>query len=130
MVVRTVYVKRLPPKNATIHLVDAISSCSPEEIKRPNPKPDLHYFEMYWYTPAVGGVQKNVLRLLFPTYKDAVQQHEIMYQQLFGNTDGWIDEYYNEGIKSIQKEIKISRENRKILERWSAKYERMPKHNS
>ena len=123
MVVKTEYVKRLPPKNATVHLLDAVSSCSPEEIKRPNPKPDLHYFEMYWYTAAFGGVKKNVLRLLFPTYKDAVEQHNIMYQQLFGNTKDWIDDFYEPKFRAIEKEIKISRENRKILEKWKAKYE-------
>jgi len=123
MVVRTVYVKRLPPKNATVHLLDAISSCSPEEIKRPNPTPDLHYFEIYWYTPMVGGVQKNILRLLFPTYKIAQQQHDIMYQKLFGNTEGWCDSYYKEGLKAVQKELKISRENRKTLEKWKDKYD-------
>lgn len=122
MIVKTEYVKRLPPKNAIVYLLDAISSCSPEEIKKPNPSPDLHYFEMYWYTPAFGGVKKNVLRLLFPSYKDAVEQHNIMYQKLFGNTDGWVDEYYEPQFKAIQKEIKISRENRKILEEWKAKY--------
>lgn len=123
-IVKTVYVNKLPPKNAIVHLLDAISSCSPEEIKRPNPTPDLHYFEMYWYTPSFGGVQKNVLRLLFPTYKEAVKQHGIMFEKLFGNTENWEDGYYAEGLKEIKKEIKISKENRLILERWKAKYER------
>ena len=123
MVVKTEYVKRLPPKNTTIHLLDAISSCSPEEIKKPNPKPDLHYFEIYWYTPTFGGLKKNILRMLFPSYKDAVEQHDVMYKKLFGNTDGWVDEYYEPQFKEIQKEIKISRENRQILEKWKAKYE-------
>ena len=126
MVVKTVYVKRLPPKNTTVHLLNAISSCSPEEIKKPNPKPDLHYFEMYWYTPSFGGVQKNVLRLLFPTYKDAVEQHDIMYKKMFGNTDGWVDKYYEEGLKNLKKELKISKENRQTLEKWKAKYEIYP----
>lgn len=123
LVVKTVYVKRLPPKNATVHLRNAISSCSPEEIKKPNPKPDLHYFEIYWHTPSFGGVQRNILRLLFPTYKDAVEQYEIMHQKLFGKTEDWVDEYYEEGLKGIQKELKISKENRKILEEWKEKYD-------
>ena len=123
IVVRTVFVKRLPPKNAVIHLNSAISSCSPEEIKKPNPKPDLHYFEMYWFTQAVGGVQKNVLRLLYPTYKMAVEEHDSMYRKLFGNTNGFVDEYYESQLKELQKEIKISKENRKTLERWKAKYD-------
>ena len=123
IVVRTVYVKKLPPKNTIVHLQNAISSCSPEEIKKPNPQPDLHYFEMYWYTPAVGGVQKNILRLLYPTYKMAVEEHDVMYQKLFGNTDGWVDEYYESQFKEMKKEIKISKENRQVLEKWRAKYE-------
>lgn len=123
VVVKTVYVKRLPPKNANVHLLDAISSCSPEEIKKPNPKPDLHYFEMYWYTPTFGGVKKNVLRLLFPTYKDAQKQHDILFQKLFGNTPGWINEYYEEGLEAMKQELKISAENRKILELWREKYD-------
>lgn len=123
VVVKTVYVKRLPPKNANVHLLDAISSCSPEEIKKPNPKPDLHYFEMYWYTPTFGGVKKNVLRLLFPTYKDAQKQHDILFQKLFGNTPGWINEYYEEGLEAMKQELKISAENRKILEMWREKYD-------
>lgn len=123
IVVRTVYVKRMPPKNAIVHLNTAISSCSPEEIKKPNPKPDLHYFEMYWFSQAVGGVQKNVLRFLYPTYKMACEEYEIMQQRLFGKTEGWIDEYYEPQFKEIQKEIMISKENRKILEEWKAKYE-------
>lgn len=123
IVVRTVYVKKLPPKNTIVHLQSAISSCSPEEIKKPNPKPDLHYFEMYWYTPAVGGVQKNILRLLYPTYKMAVEEHDIMYKKLFGNTDGWVDEYYESQSKIAKKEIKISKENRLTLQKWKDKYE-------
>ena len=123
IVVRTVYVKKLPPKNTVIHLQSAISSCSPEEIKKPNPKPDLHYFEMYWYTPAVGGVQKNILRLLYPTYKMAVEEHDIMYKKLFGNTEGWVDEYYESQSKTTKKEIKISKENRLTLQKWKDKYE-------
>lgn len=123
VVVKTVYVKRLPPKNANIHLLSACSSCSPEEIKKPNPKPDLHYFEIYWYTKAVGGVQKNILRLLYPTYQMAVEEHDAMFDRLFGNTDGWIDDYYEPQFKEMQKEIKICKENREILERWKAKYE-------
>lgn len=123
IVVRTVYVKRLPPKNAVLHLSPAISSCSPEEIKKPNPRPDLHYFEMYWYTQAFGGVQKNVLRLLYPTYKMACEEYDIMQQRLFGKTEGWVDEYYESHLKELQKEIKISKENRRNLERWKAKYD-------
>ena len=123
IVVKTVYVKRLPPKKTLVRLAPAISSCSPEEIKRPNPSPDLHYFELYWYTQAVGGAQKNILRLLYPTYKMAVEEYEKMYQRLFGNTNDWIDDYYEPQIKAIQKEIKISKENRKVLEEWKAKYE-------
>lgn len=124
IVVKTVYVKRLPPKNAIVHINSAISSCSPEEIKRPNPSPDLHYFELYWYTKVFGGAQKNILRLLYPTYQMAVEEHEKMYQRLFGNTEGWVDAYYDPQFKAIQKEIKISKENRKILEEWKAKYEK------
>lgn len=124
IVVKTVYVKRLPPKNAMVHLQDAISSCSPEEIKKPHPSPDLHYFEMYWYSPAVGGVQKNVLRLLYPTYRMAVEEHDKMFDRLFGNTKDWVDDYYTPQFKEIQKEILISRENRRILEAWKAKYDK------
>lgn len=127
IVVRTVYVKRLPPKNAIVHIDSAISSCSPEEIKRPNPKPDLHYFELYWYTKGVGGAQKNILRLLYPTYKMACEEHDIMYKKLFGNTENWIDDYYDPQFKAIQKEIKISKENRKILEGWKEQYEQWRK---
>ena len=123
IVAKTVYVKRLPPRNTLIYIRDAISSCSPEEIKKANPKPDLHYFEIYWYTQTFGGVQKNILRLLFPSYRDAVEQHDIMYKKLFGNTDDWVDDYYNDGIKALQKEIKISKENRMILEEWRQKYD-------
>lgn len=123
IVVKTVYAKRLPPKNANIHLTPAVSSCSPEEIKKPHPTPDLHYFEMYWYTKAVGGAQKNILRLLYPSYKMAVEEYEIMHQRLFGNTDGWIDDYYEPQFKEMQKEIKICKENRETLERWKQKYD-------
>ena len=123
VVVKTVYVKRLPPKNATVRLLSAISSCSPEEIKKPNPKPDLHYFEMYWYTPSFGGVQKNVLRLLFPTYKIAQEQHDIMFNKLFGNTVDWCDDYYQMRQDELKKELKISKENRKIMEDWKKKYD-------
>ena len=123
MVVKTVYVKRLPPKDTLVRLADAISSCSPEEIQKPNPQPDLHYFEMYWYTPAVGGVQKNILRLLFPSYRDAVEEHNKMFNRLFGKTEGWIDEYYVPGFKAIHKECLISKENRKNLELWKSKYD-------
>ena len=123
IVVKTVYAKRLPPKSANVHLTPAVSSCSAEEIKKPNPTPDLHYFEMYWYTKAVGGVQKNILRLLYPNYKMAVEEYEMMHQRLFGNTDDWIDDYYESQFKEMQKEIKICKENREILERWKAKYE-------
>ena len=123
IVVKTVYAKRLPPKNANVHLTPAVSSCSAEEIKKLNPTPDLHYFEMYWYTKAVGGVQKNILRLLYPNYKMAVEEYEMMHQRLFGNTDDWIDDYYESQFKEMQKEIKICKENREILERWKAKYE-------
>ena len=123
IVVKTVYAKRLPPKNANVHLTPAVSSCSAEEIKKPNPTPDLHYFEMYWYTKAVGGVQKIILRLLYPNYKMAVEEYEMMHQRLFGNTDDWIDDYYESQFKEMQKEIKICKENREILERWKAKYE-------
>ena len=123
IVVKTVYAKRLPPKNANVHLTPAVSSCSAEEIKKPNPTPDLHYFEMYWYTKAVGGVQKNILRLLYPNYKMAVEEYEMMHQRLFGNTNDWIDDYYESQFKEMQKEIKICKENREILERWKAKYE-------
>lgn len=128
IVVRTVYVKRLPPKNAIVRLTPAISSCSPEEIKKPNPKPDLHYFEMYWYSPAVGGVQKNILRLLYPTYKMASEEYDIMHNKLFGNTKDWIDDWYEPQFKEMQKEIMISRENRRILEEWKAKYEQGSKY--
>lgn len=124
IVVKTVYVKRLPPKNAIVHLNSAVSSCSPEEIKRPNPSPDLHYFELYWFTKAFGGAQKNVLRLLYPNYKMAVEEHDKMCQRLFGNTADWVDNYYADGLKSIQNELKISKENRKILEEWKAKYDK------
>lgn len=127
IVVRTVYVKRLPPKNAIVHINSAISSCSPEEIKRPNPTPDLHYFELYWYTKGFGGAQKNILRLLYPTYKMACEEHDIMYKKLFGNTENWIDDYYDPQFKAIQKEIKTSKENRKILEEWKEKYEQWRK---
>ena len=123
IVVKTVYAKRLPPKNANVHLTPAVSSCSAEEIKKPNPTPDLHYFEMYWYTKAVGGVQKNILRLLYPNYKMAVEEYEMMHQRLFGKTEGWIDDYYEPQFKEMQKEIKICKENREKLERWKAKYE-------
>jgi hypothetical protein len=78
---------------------------------------------MYWYTKAVGGAQKNILRLLFPSYKMAVEEYEIMHQRLFGNTDGWIDDYYEPQFKEIQKEIKICKENRETLERWKQKYD-------
>ena len=124
IVVKTVYVKRLPPKNAIIHLVSACSSCSPAEIKKENPKPDLHYFEMVWYSKAVGGVQKNILRLLYPTYKMAVEEHDKMQQRLFGRTEDWVDEWYEPQMEAIKKEIQISKENRKILEEWKTKYER------
>ena len=123
IVVKTVYAKRLPPKNANVHLTPAVSSCSAEEIKKPNPTPDLHYFEMYWYTKAVGGVQKNILRLLYPNYKMAVEEYEMMLLRLFGKTEGWIDGYYEPQFKEMQKEIKICKENREKLERWKAKYE-------
>ena len=123
IVVRTVYVKKLPPKNSIVHLNPAISSCSPEEIKRPNPRPDLHYFELYWYTQAVGGAQKNILRMLYPTYKMAVEEHDALQQKLFGNTEGWIDEYYDEQLKEIKKELKISKENRLTIQKWKDKYE-------
>ena len=123
IVVKTVYVKKLPPKNTVVHLRPAISSCSPEEIKKQNPSPDLHYFELYWNSPAVGGVQQNVLRFLYPTYKMAVEEHDKMFDKLFGNTDGWIDKYYESQLKSLKKEFEISRENRKTLEKWKAKYD-------
>ena len=123
IVVKTVYVKRLPPKDAIVHLRDAISSCSPEELKKPNPQPDLHYFELYWYTRTVGGVKKNILRLLYPTYKMAVAECNAMFKRLFGSTQDWIDEYYEPRFEAINKEIKISKENRKNLERWKAKYD-------
>lgn len=123
IVVKTVYAKRLPPKNANVHLTPAVSSCSAEEIKKPNPTPDLHYFEMYWYTKAVGGAQKNILRLLYPSYKMAVEEYEIMHQRLFGKTDDWIDDYYEPQFKEMQKEIKICKENRETLERWKQKYD-------
>lgn len=123
IVVKTVYVKRLPPKNAIVHINSAVSSCSPEEIKRANPSPDLHYFELYWYTKAFGGAQKNVLRMLYPNYKMAVEEHDRMFQRLFGNTNDWVDDYYEPQFKALQKEIKISKENRKILEDWKAKYD-------
>ena len=123
IVVKTVYVKRLPPKNAVIHLISACSSCSPEELKKPNPQPDLHYYEIYWYTRAVGGMQKNILRLLYPTYKMAVEEHDAMYKRLFGATEGFVDEYYESQLKALQNEIKISKENRKTLEKWRTKYE-------
>lgn len=123
IVVKTVYAKRLPPKNANVHLIPAVSSCSAEEIKKPNPTPDLHYFEMYWYTKAVGGVQKNILRLLYPNYKMAVEEYEMMHQRLFGNTDDWVDDYYEPQFKEMQKEIKICKENRETLERWKQKYD-------
>lgn len=118
IVVRTVYVKRLPPKKTIIHINPAISSCSPEEIKKPNPRPDLHYFEIYWYTQAVGGVQKNVLRLLYPTYKMAVEEHDAMYKKLYGQTENWVDEYYESQLKELRKKIKISKENRLTLQKW------------
>lgn len=123
IVVRTVYVKRLPPKNAIVHLNPAISSCSPEEIKKANPKPDLHYFEMYWYSSAVGGVQKNILRLLYPSYKMAYEEYNVMHDKLFGKTNDWIDDYYDSQFKEMEKEIMISRQNRKILEDWKRKYD-------
>ena len=123
IVVKTVYAKRLPPKNANVHLTPAVSSCSAEEIKKQNPTPDLHYFEMYWYTKAVGGAQKNILRLLYPSYKMAVEEYEIMHQRLFGKTDDWIDDYYEPQFKEMQKEIKICKENRETLERWKQKYD-------
>ena len=123
IVVKTVYAKRLAPKNANVHLTPAVSSCSAEEIKKPNPTPDLHYFEMYWYTKAVGGVQKNILRLLYPNYKMAVEEYEMMHQRLFFFIDDWIDDYNESQLKEMQKEIKICKENREILERWKAKYE-------
>lgn len=122
IVVRTVYVKRLPPKNTLIRLLPAISSCSPQEIKKPNPSPDLHYFEIYWYSQAVGGVQKNVLRLLYPSYKIAVEEHDSMYKKLFGNTEDWVDDYYESQLKKTKKEIMLSAENRKIIEKWKNKY--------
>lgn len=124
VIVKTVYVKRMPPKNAIVHLRPAISSCSPEEIKKTNPQPDLHYFEMYWYTPAVGGVQQNILRLLYPTYQMACQEYDKMFEKLFGKTDEWIDEYYDEQLKGLKTEFKISRENRHQLNIWKEKYEK------
>ena len=123
IVVRTVYVKRFPPKNTVVRLLPAISSCSPEQLKKEKPSPDLHYFEMYWYTPSFGGLQKNVLRLLYPTYKMACEEYEKMYQRLFGKTEGWIDDYYEPQLKEMQKEIKICKENRETLERWKQKYD-------
>lgn len=123
IIVKTVYVKRLPPKKTIIHINPAISSCSPEEIKKPNPKPDLHYFEIYWYSQAVGGVQKNVLRLLYPTYQMAVEEHDAFFDRFFGNTDDWVDDYYEYQLKSLRKELKISKENRLTLQKWKEKYE-------
>ena len=123
LVVKTVYVKRLPPKNALVHLSSAISSCSPEEIRKPNPKPDLHYFEMYWYSKAFGGAQKNVLRLLYPSYKMACEEYENMWQRLFGKTEEWVDAYYAPQLSEMQKEIKISKENRLTLEKWKQQYD-------
>ena len=123
IVVKTVYVKKLPPKNTIIHLQSAISSCSPEEIKRPNPSPDLHYFEIYWYTKVFGGAQKNILRFLYPTYQMAVEEHDRFFEKMFGNTEDWVDAYYEPQIRSLQKELKISRENRRVLENWRQKYE-------
>ena len=127
IVVKTVYVKRLPPKNAIVHLQSAISSCSPEEIKKPNPKPDLHYFEMYWYTKTFGGAQKNILRLLYPSYKMACEEHDAMHERLFGNTKDFIDDYYEPQLEAIKKEIKISRENRETLTKWKLKYDQEAK---
>lgn len=124
IVVKTVYAKRLPPKNANVHLTPAVSSCSAEEIKKPNPTPDLHYFEMYWYTKAVGGVQKNILRLLYPNYKMAVEEYETMHQRLFGKTEGWVDDYYEPYLTAMKQEILISKENRIALEKWKQKYDR------
>ena len=123
IVVKTVYVKRLPPKNAAVHLVSACSSCSPEEIKKEHPTPDLHYFEIYWYTKAVGGAQKNVLRLLYPTYQMAVEEHDAMFARLFGKTEGWVDDYYEPYLTAMKQEILISKENRVALEKWKQKYE-------
>ena len=123
IVVKTVYVKRLPPKDTCIHLVSACSSCSAAELKKDNPSPDLHYFEMFWFSKAVGGVQKNVLRLLYPSYRMAVEEHDKMFQRLFGNTKDWIDDYYLPQIEAMKQEILISKENRKILEDWKAKYD-------
>lgn len=118
VIVKTVYVNKLPPKNTVIHLVNAVSSCSPEEIKKPHPKPDLHYFEMFWYTPAFGGFQKNIIRMLYPSYDIAVEQHDIMQKKLFGNSENWIDSYYEAELKTIKKELKISRDNRIKMKRW------------
>ena len=122
IVVKTVYVKRLPPKNTIIHLNAAISSCSPEEIKKPNPTPDLHYFEMYWFTQAVGGFQKNVLRLLFPTYKMACEEHDVVYKRLYGGTEGWIDEWYDNQITKLKEMLKTAKENKKALQEWDKNY--------
>lgn len=102
--IKTVYVSRFPPKTAIVHLRPAISSCSPEEIKKPNPSPDLHYFEMYWYSKMVGGLQKNVLRLLYPDYQTACEEYEKTFQHMFGNTEGWIDEYYARRLKKRMKQ--------------------------
>ena len=117
--IETVYVNRLPPKDAVVHLLEAISSCSPEEIKKPNPQPDLHYFEMYWYSKKRGGgVRKNILRLLYPTYHDAVEEREAMFKRLFGCTPDWVDGYYAPQLRSIDRELKISRQNRIALKKW------------
>lgn len=99
VIVKTVYVKRMPPKSANVHLRPACSSCSPEEIRKPNPTPDLHYFEMYWYTTTFGGIQKNILRLLYPDYKSAAEEYEQTFQRMFGNTQDWVDDYYAERLK-------------------------------
>lgn len=114
-----VYVNKMPPRGVTVRLLEAISSCSPEEIKKPNPVPDMHYFELYWYSKKPGGGwQKNILRLLYPTYRDAVNEREAMFRRLFGGTPDWVDREYESQIKKINSELKVARRNRENLKQW------------
>ena len=53
----------------------------------------------------------------------AYEEYNSMHDKLFGKTQGWVDDYYESQLKEMEKEIMVSRENRKILEDWKAKYD-------
>jgi len=112
-----VYVKKLPEnkKNINFRFNSAISSCSAQMIKSPNPTPDLHYFEIYWLeriNKRNMDFVKKILRVYCDSYRAAQEKQQSEYNRLVGGLeDGYVDEDLDAQVRAQQLSARVGRDN-------------------